>query len=317
MTAQDRSLQQYHQLIQLNAASHLLRIARRIGLFDLLLKGQHTAPQIIEALKLEPELAISLLDALRATGAIEQYGEDFALAQVTRLLSQFDADLGDAMWEKLEAALKDNLSPESEPYHAGIAATQWTHTRTAMEAAEMLNIGEDRKDLKIVDIACGSAVWSCAVAYQDPGSQVTAIDFAGALKAAAATAESIDLGDRFSGLAGDPLQVELPAKTYDMAILAQRLHSEPTEKGTEWLKRIRASLVDGGELIVIDLFQTTATPKLGEAIESLKMKLHTDQGAVRSPQETEQQLKDAGFGSAQFSYLPSSHVNMGLIIAKA
>jgi len=318
MTAQDRSLQQYQQLLQLNAASHLLRIARRVGLFAALSTGQKTAPELIDQLGLRPALAHRLLDALRATGVIEKYGDDFALAQVTRLLCQYDADLGDELWQRLETALTadEAPTPDIERYRNAIAATQWTHTRTAIEAAEMLNIGEDRAAPRIVDIGCGSAVWSCAMAYRDSRSTVTAVDHAAALEAAASTAQSIELGERFSTIEGDPLSVSLPSSAFDMAIIAQRLHSESLAQGSELLERARESLNAGGELIVIDLFETDSDAKMGEAMESLKLELCTNEGAVRTATATERQVMAAGFRKPQFSYLPASPVQMGMLVAR-
>ncbi|WP_153559099.1 class I SAM-dependent methyltransferase [Roseimaritima sediminicola] len=320
MTAQDRSLQQYHQLLQLNAASHLLRIARQCGLLDELAGGQKTAEQLIEALQLRPEPARHLLAALRATGAIERYGDDYALAQVTRLLCQYDADLGDQMWQRFGESLREEVPVDAQQYRDSLAATQWTHTRSAMEAAEMLNIGEDRPGPRILDLGCGSAVWSCAMAYRDSSSRVTAVDNAAALAAATSTAQSIELGDRFDSIEGDPHEVDLPAGQFDLVILAQQLHGESPDRGARLLQQAQDALADTGEIVVIDLFQTNADPgaavKLAEALEAVKLELCTESGAVRSPQQTEQQLHRNGFRSAQFSYLPSSHINLGMVVAR-
>jgi ubiquinone/menaquinone biosynthesis C-methylase UbiE len=307
--SQDQTLQQYQQLIQLNSASHLIRTAREIGLFDLLQEGQQTAEALIARLDLQPQLAHTFLDSLRAIGVIEQYQEDFALTQVTRLLCEHDADLGDAMWARLPQALRDDHQPEDDEYHAAVAATQWVHTATAMEAAEILNIGEDRKGLPILDLGCGSAVWSCAIAYRDPDSRVTAVDHPGALLAAQRTADSIALGDRFDTIAGPIEEVELPAEAFDLVLLATRLHALPRERGSQLLRRIHDALAPGGELVVIDLFQPPGKTKLAEAAAALRLQLTTESGAVRSPPETEQLIEESGFAKPQFTYLPASQIN--------
>lgn len=316
MNAQDRSLQQYQQLLQLNAASHLIRMARQFGIFDALAEGQKTAEQLIERCGLRPSATIQFLDALRATGVIEKYGDDYALAQVTRLLCEYDADLGDTTWERFAEMLKAPVEARPQLYHNATAATQWTHTRTAMEAAEMLGIGQERKAPRILDLACGSAVWSCAMAYRDDQSTLTAVDHAAALQAAAATAEAVQLGSRYQAIESDPIAADLPAEAFDLAVIAQRLHSEQAEHGQRWLRRIYDSLADGGEVVVIDLFTTTGPPKLGEVLEAMKLEIFTDAGAVRDPQVTERQLAEAGFTKPQFSYLPASAVNFGLMVAK-
>lgn len=314
--SQDQTLQRYQQLIQLNAASHLIRTARQIGLFDALHEGQRTAEQLIATLDLRPQITYLLLDSLRAIGVIEQYGEDFALAHVTRLLCEHDADLGDAMWMQLPEALRSDQPIEDDQYHSAVAATQWVHTSSAMEAAEILNIGADRQAPRILDLGCGSAVWSCAMAYRDTESTVTAVDHPGALLAARRTAESIALSDRFHEIPGLVESVELPESAFDLVLLATRVHAISTERGDQLLRRAHAALVEGGEVVVIDLFKTPGTTKLAEAAEALRLELSTQAGAVRGPDETEQQVQAAGFSNPQFTYLPASQVNMGMLVAK-
>lgn len=316
MTAQDRSIQQYQQLLQINAASHLIRLARDCGLFQALAAGQRTAVQLTEALEVRPTVLRLLLDALCATGVIEQYGDDYALAQVTRLLTQYDADLGDHLWRRLQLALSKETPPDLRAHHQSLAATQWIHTRAAMEAAEMLGIGGERQGCRILDWGCGSAVWSCAMAYRDQQATVTAVDHATVLGVANETAAAIELGSRFSTIQGDPAGVDLPDESFDLAILPQRLHTESLTTALQWLRRIWAALDKGGEIVVIDLFQTQSAPRLGEAIEALRLELSTPAGEVRSLQQTEQQLLEVGFKRPQFSYLPASHVNLGLLVAR-
>lgn len=314
--SQDQTLQQYHQLIQLNAASHLIRTARQVGLFGALQEGQRTAEQLIETLKLRPQIAYLLLDSLRAIGVIEQYGEDIALAHVTRLLCEHDADLGDAMWSQLPEALRSDQPVDEDQYHSAAAATQWVHTSTAMEAAEILNIGEDRPAPRILDLGCGSAVWSCAMAYRDAESTVTAVDHPGALTAARRTAESIALSDRFQEIPGSVESVALPDAAFDLVLLATRVHAVSMERGEQLLRRAHAALVDGGEVVVIDLFKTPGKTKLAEAAEALRLELSTQAGAVRGPDETERLVQAAGFSNPQFTYLPASKVNIGMLVAK-
>ena len=101
MSAQDRTFEQYHQLMQINAASHLIRAAREIRLLAELREGQRTREQLCDKLDLDAGSTSLLLDGLVAIGIIEKYEDDFALSRAAHLLCQYDDDLGDARWDRL------------------------------------------------------------------------------------------------------------------------------------------------------------------------------------------------------------------------
>ena len=94
MSAQDRTLDQYQELMQINAASHLIRAARQLGILEELRGGQRTCGQLCEALSLSATPADLLLDGLVAIGIVEKYEDDVALSQAAQLLCQYDDDLG-------------------------------------------------------------------------------------------------------------------------------------------------------------------------------------------------------------------------------
>src|SRR5690554_6107316 len=277
MSNQDRTLDHYQELMTINATSHLLRTARSIGLFDQLTTGQKTLAELAGNLQILEDRLLLLLQSLIAVGIIEQYQEDYALSATARLLCQYDADLGDATWEQLADALREQPrnSPEDPPGDVprdapekdaaddsaeqrlrsradAIAATQWVHTPAAMQAAEILGWGpgdettettagtdaqsiarsgtagpvevaSPAQRIELLDLGCGSAVWSCAMAFREPAIEITAIDSEAALMAARAMADSIELNGRFETEVGDVLGTPLPANRYDMILIAQRL----------------------------------------------------------------------------------------------
>lgn len=226
MTAQENTIRQYHEWMQLNAVSHLTRAAREAGVFGELAEGQKTAGQLCKSLGLRPRPTNLLLATLTAIGVIERYGDDYALSAAARLLCRYDRDLGDARWERMVGAMRgegmrpaterrlggEDDSPDREPddaYFDAVAATQWIHTSAAMQAAEILDIGGEGAptSMTILDLGCGSGVWSCAMAYRDSGVEVTAVDTVGPLRAARRTADSIGLGDRFRTVERDPATI--------------------------------------------------------------------------------------------------------------
>jgi hypothetical protein len=141
MSAQDDTLDRYHGVMHVNAQAQILRVAREAGIFDRLGRGQATAEDLIDQLGLDARCTPLVLDALVAMRVLEKYGDDYALAAVTRLLCEFDQDLGNEYWEQLSRRLREperaqeSMVPASDsehPYFDAATATQWWPRSTAL-----------------------------------------------------------------------------------------------------------------------------------------------------------------------------------------
>ena len=324
MNAQDKTLDQYQQFMKINAASHLFRSARELGLLTELREGQRTLTQLCEKLSLKRGATKLVLDALVASSIIEKYEEDYALSRVAHLLCQYDQDLGDATWNHLVGHVReasdsdaDEVTTDDQAYLNALAATQWVHTPAAMQAAEMLDLGgEDGiTGLKILDLGCGSAVWSAAMAHRDQKATVIAVDQAAALKAAQSTADSIGLGDRFGAIEADPVEAELDDAEFDLVVVAQRLGCLGPNDGQKLLSKAIKALKFGGKLVVVDLFRGPAKPDMSECVEALKLELGTHHGSMRTLEAIQTELAELGMENAQVTFMPDSRVNMGMAVA--
>ena len=319
MNAQDKTLDQYQQFMKINAAAHLFRSARELGVLAELREGQRTLSQLCEKLTLKPGATKLVLDALVASSIIEQYEDDYALSRVAHLLCQYDEDLGDATWNRLVGHVQqsDESGADDQAFLNSLAATQWVHTPAAMQAAEMLDVGgeDEVSGPKILDLGCGSAVWSAAMAHRDQQATVTAVDHAAALKAAQSTADSIGLGDRFRTMDADPGEVDLDEAGFDLVLVAQRLGCLGPEEGQKLLSQAIRALKFGGKLVVIDLFRGPAKPDMSECVEALKLELGTEHGCIRSLEAIQTELAELGLENVQVTFMPDSRVNMGMAVA--
>lgn len=315
MSAQDLTLDRYHALMQTNAEAQLVRQARDIGVFDALQQGQLTQEQIVERLGTEPRLTGLLLDSLVALHVLERYGDDYALSAVMRLLCLHDRTLGDDAWGALGSRLRGEETVAADQFLDAATATQWVHTGAAKQAAEILDIAGDRAGRRILDLGCGSAVWSCAMAFADPTAMVTVVDTPARLAAARRTIDSIGLGDRFRVLEGDPHTLPLESGSYDMVVMAGRLSAEPPERDPEIFRRVEGALSEGGELAVIDLFRGPTGPNLTEAVEALRLAVSTPEGHIRDAESMRKSLLSHGFGACQFAFLAASRQGFGLLLA--
>jgi ubiquinone/menaquinone biosynthesis C-methylase UbiE len=321
MSAQDRTLDQYQELMNINAVSHLIRAGRQTGILDALQEGQRTAVQLCDALSLTPQPAQRLLDALVAIGIVEQYQDDYALSQAARLLCQYDRDLGDSQWERvvpLTTAPDLRQRNDDQAFLDAVAATQWIHTPAAIQAAEILDIGgEDQTGgLKILDLGCGSAVWSCAMAHRDGEAFLTLVDHAGSLEAAATTASSIGLGERIELIKADPESAPLEDSAFDLALLAQRLGPLDDSRAGRLLARGVAAVKPGGRLVVIDPFRGPNRPDLAETLAALRLELGTTGGRIRTLAEAKEQLQQQGLVDVQFTFLAASRTSLGLVVGR-
>lgn len=330
MSAQDRTLDHYQELMTINATSHVLRAGRQVGVFDQLAEGQKTLETLAENLKIAPKRMLLLIQSLIAIGIIEQYQEDYALSSTARLLCQYDADLDDSTWERLAETLQNerpvvaDVADDDVPQSRfdTIAATQWVHTPAAMQVAEILDLGPsdgetleaDTTALELLDLGCGSAVWSCAMGFRDPTLRITAVDSEPALVAANSTASSIGLGDRFQSQVGDLLTSELTESAYDMVVVAQRLHALAPNQIEKALKRCRGTLKDGGKLIIIDSFGGPHRPSLAESLEALRMQVQSAHGEIPDLAMAQSRVEKAGFTNVQFTFIAASRLGLGLMV---
>jgi SAM-dependent methyltransferase len=318
-SAGDRTITQYHDWMKTNAASHLLRAARQSGLTEQLRQRQHTLDELCQALSTDRQTTELLLQGLVAIGFVEQYQDDYALARAGHLLCQYDDDLGDARWERLVERMKQPRAAPTDDFEfrSARAATQWVHTSAAMQAAEILDLGGESSPPgpRILDLGCGSAVWSCAMAHRDAEATIVAVDEAAALQSAKSTAESIGLGDRIRTIESDPRHASLGDTRFDLVVIAQQLSVFSDDQAAELVRKATAALHPGGRLALPDFYDGPGRPGLAESVNRLEIHLSTPAGRVRDLRFCQRMLLDAGLEQIQFVYLPASRHGLGMIVA--
>ncbi|MCA9135830.1 MAG: methyltransferase domain-containing protein [Planctomycetales bacterium] len=321
-SAGDQTIQQYQNWMQTNAAAQLMRAARQSGITAKLRERQHTLAELCESLSTDAVTTALLLDALVAIGFVERYADDFALARAGHLLCQYDDDLGDRRWETLVGRLKqDSDQPPTADgleYRSRLAATQWIHTAAAIQAAEILDVGGagGPAGIRILDLGCGSGVWSCAMAHRDESATIVAVDHPAAISAARSTADSIELGGRFKTIDSDPIFATVGENNFDLVVLPQLLSGYSDSQATELLRKAAAAATSGGRVVAPDFYVGPGRAGLQESLNRLSIHLATAAGRVRDLRECQQMFLGAGLGSIQFTYLAASEAGLGMIVAE-
>jgi C-methyltransferase len=163
-----------------------------------------------------------------------------------------------------------------------------------------------RDSLDILDVACGSGLFSLTQAAQHPKAHATLLDSAKVLDLTKDAIERLDLAERTSFIAGDAFEVPL-AGPYDLIIVSHLFHHFSEERCLTLLSRLAAALKPDGRLVIHEFISgaaptTTPFPYLFSVI----MLTSTGEGEAHSLDTYEQLLRESGFTS------PEVHPSQGM-----
>jgi len=315
--AQINTLRLYTNISNAAVGMDAYQSARRLGILDVLKSGQLTATQIASQCNLNPQRVALLLEILCGLLILEKYGDDYALSQMLQLLTAHDHDLGQARRMDLDTFIQSPSPCEHDPagYRNRITSMQWQATPTAMEVVKYLGLSEQTEPLKIIDIGCGTGVWSLAIARQDPQATVTFLDHAEPVRAACRTAETIGMTNRFESIVGDPFTAELPTGQFNLAIVANLLNLIPPEQWTTLIKRAVDSLSPGGRLAIIDVFPGQDSGDVTRATLELDLAMHVQDSGLCDPLALQQCIIDSGLEKPRYAHIDAVPHIYGLLIA--
>ncbi len=315
----------YFSLMSINGASRVYRTAMESGIVDSILDGPKTLEDIASACGTVPTVTAFVLEVLESIGVVSQEEASYALTPVASMLLRSDyRTLGDEYWDHLAPFLKDGVplkrmddAAESEGHYVTqAAALRWMLGPAAEAAANALEIGKTRKNLQILDVGAGSAIWSLHFASKDPESQVTVIDWPSVCDLASQTAVDLGIADRLSRIEGNYHEVPVPSQTYDMVIIANVAHLETEEGNFSLFEKLFKSLKPGGEIAIIDIFPGDQRGDLQRTLYTLGLALRTEQGSVHSEEALDRLLDNAGFEKANLLSLPVTPHTMGVLMAR-
>ncbi len=318
-------LSTYFSLMSTNGASRVYRTALETGMVDSLLDSPKTLDEIASSCGVVPGVTTFVLEVLKAMGVVSFDESQYALTPVASMLLRSDyRTLGDEYWDHLKPFLKDGVplkrmddAEESEGHYVTqAAALRWMLGPAAEAAAETLSIGQERKDLQILDVGAGSAIWSLCFASKDPGTHVTVIDWPSVCDLASKTAEDMEIAHRLNRIEGNYHDVTIPDQRFDMVIIANVTHLETEDGNQSLFTKLYKSIKPGGEILIIDIFPGDSRGDLQRTLYTLGLALRTEQGAVHSEEALNRLLQDVGFEKACLRSLPVTPHTMGVLIAK-
>jgi ubiquinone/menaquinone biosynthesis C-methylase UbiE len=103
---------------------------------------------------------------------------------------------------------------------------------------------------RLLDIACGCAVKSLALAQRDPALHVTGVDAARVLSVARDLAERMGLDGQARFVEADLLTADFGSERYDLGLLGQVTHYLTAEQNQELFRRVNRALRPSGTLVL-------------------------------------------------------------------
>jgi ubiquinone/menaquinone biosynthesis C-methylase UbiE len=301
------------------------------GLFERLFAKADTAAEHARALGLDPRATALTLEALVASGFAMFEGGQYSLSRLV-VDAVARAPGGPmmlfGMWRHTPAFLKwgepylqmDRGPRHREDSYKGIVAALGRMFEPAARQVAALvapRIGLEGKAHRVLDVGCGSGVWSLAVAERIPVSRVTGLDLPAVLDAFEERASGLGFGDRVATIAGDMHAASIPRSSFDLAVLANVLRLETKDRAASLVRRVAAGVAEDGALLVVDaLARGTRSKEISRTVYAMNLAMRTMEGGVHAPDEVYGWLRNAGFSHIEQLDVDAAMGGHGALLAR-
>jgi 2-polyprenyl-3-methyl-5-hydroxy-6-metoxy-1,4-benzoquinol methylase len=109
---------------------------------------------------------------------------------------------------------------------------------------------DGHEGLRILDLACGPAPKSLALALANPGVRITLADWGRILKVSRKVAADLGVDSQVTCLSGDLTRAAYGRRRYDVAFLGDVTHFFSAQENIRIFRKAYDALVDGGTLVV-------------------------------------------------------------------
>jgi C-methyltransferase len=310
------------QMIQGLQVTAILQAGVQLGVFDRIAEGKDQAASIASGAGADERGMRILLNALAALGMLETADGIYSLSPLadaflvssrpTYLGGMLDIMAGGWAWTgfpRLADAVRTGgtiLEHHAEtPGHEFWEAFAPSSVGVAMPAAHALAeilapSATGRDSLEILDIACGSGLYSLTLAARQSQARTTLLDWANVLELTRANVEKMSLVDRADYIEGNVFEVPLGGP-YDLIIASHIFHHFSEERCLELMRRLFDALKPGGRLAINDFVPGGSRPadEPFPFLFSVVMLTWTLDGEAYPLSTYERLLAQAGFGRVE------------------
>ncbi|KAF6003793.1 hypothetical protein F1559_001539 [Cyanidiococcus yangmingshanensis] len=286
--------------------------AFELGVFTAVAEGNHTAEDVARATATSTRGMRLLMDALVSLDLLQKHEGAYHLLPGSEALLvktspqylgyRWETNHLWSAWSALTEVVRTGqpyTQLEKEPDAARffpklIRSLHVMNLEAARKMAQILMPSQIPMNSRVLDIACGTGVWSIPFAEASTQVQLDLLDFADAL-----------------AVAKDYVQ----AIATILIILGNIVHSEGAKSSQDLIRRCARALCPGGKLVIIDLFpneERTGPPRA--VLFALNMLLNTSEGDTFSVSEYNAWFQDAGLTEGSLVELDDN--STALIAAK-
>jgi ubiquinone/menaquinone biosynthesis C-methylase UbiE len=306
------------------AAERILSASLQLDVFSLIAAGRQSAAEIAAAAHASERGTRMLLDALVAFELLAKRDGLYELTgDAERYLVKGSPEYMGAMletnhmweqWGRLAEIVRQGKSSRTinqqevaeEFFPILIRSLHITNREPARRLAAHLVRPGEKAGLRILDIGCGSGIWSLTVAAADSQARVSALDFPKVLETTRQFVAAESLSDRYEFLRGDFRTFHFPERKFDLAILGNIVHGENETQARRLFADLHRTLDSGGRLAIIDMIpndERTGPPFA--LIFALNMLVHSDEGDTYTLSQYRRWLADAGFAAIETADIAS------------
>ncbi len=300
-------------IIQGYGSYFMLVAAVDLGVFDGI---ERLGPCRVQALA--DELRVSaphlehLLDAMVSFGFLDQVDDVYELTETAEryLCTNGPASMAGLVhvapgplenWTTLAETIRTGhvARPiDDDPagfYGPLVQATFTTQWRAASRLA--LKLGWARRPgLRVLDLGAGCAPWAIALLEASPQSTAVVNELPEVICGAVATLEQRGLSDRVELRPGDFHTIDIESGAYDVVILGHVCRTEGEERSRDLVRRARAALRPGGELVLTDYFADNDRKFNPFGVQmGMTMLANTERGGRLTHAQVTGWLREAGF----------------------
>lgn len=326
-TQQPASPELFFQTINSYQRTAAVKAAIELDVFSAIGEGHATADKIAASRDLSERGARILCDYLVINGLLTKDGGRYALTEDSAFFldRRSPAYMGGSIEFLLAPMLVSNFDDLATAVRNGGTANKeggtvapenpiWVKFARAMVPMAAMPsqviagmFGElAGRSIKVLDIAAGHGLYGIAFAQRFPDAEVYALDWPAVLEVAKEHARAAGVAERHHTIEGSAFDTDF-GEGYDVVLLTNFLHHFDPPTCETLLRKVRASLKDGGMALTLEFVpdEDRVTPPASAGF-SLMMLASTPGGDAYTYAELERMSSNAGFARTELRDLPAS-----------
>ncbi len=260
-----------HQLEARICEVAIFRAALELQVWAKVAAGENSVDRLSAAEHWDPLGTRMLLDDLCSLKLLAREGDEYRLAAEAEryllpdkptykgkyLLAHFcwegNGNLAQAIRTGKRPISYDTTTSAATDIWIGAYSRSWAAPKTYLKDCDAMwqALGIYGHDgLRILDLACGPAPKSLALALASTGVRVTLLDWEGILQMARKVAANLGVDSQVTSLPGDVTSVAYGRNRYEVAFLGDVTHFFSPAQNIRIFRKAYDALVDGGTLVV-------------------------------------------------------------------